>query len=217
MHIPDGVLDPELSIAGYIVSLSYAFFAFKRLRPLWGDLERMGVLSSLASAIFVAQMINWPLPIGISIHFLGSGLSGIILGPYYGFMSMLIVILVQTFIFHDGGISSLGFNIFNMCVVGVLAGYAIYRGLSGGGGCSKNRVFLAGFVAGWASTALAGLLCGLEIGLSKYIGMRLYESITIMGFWHTMLGFLEGLLTGGILAYLYTRSPQLLGGVLTEG
>ena len=79
-----------------------------------------------ASFIFAAQMLNFPVAGGTSGHFMGGLLAAILLGPNAGLIVMKAVILIQCFLFQDGGITALGANIFNMGVIPTFFGFYIY-------------------------------------------------------------------------------------------
>ena len=75
------------------------------------------------------------------------------------------VLIVQCFMFADGGITTLGANIFNMGIIGGVVGWMIYAGLArlrkGLFGC-----IFAAVVAAWASTVLASISCAGELAAS---------------------------------------------------
>jgi len=203
MHIPDGFLDPIICIVTYLVMISYGVYAYVRIRDSL-SIETISRMTVLASGIFVAQMIAWPIPGGTSLHFLGGGLAGILLGPYMGFFAMFLVLLVQCIVFHDGGITTLGANVLNMAIVGVLVGYWVYQAVTkiikG-----RNGALIGGFLAGLFSLGLAGTVAGLEIGLSTLFVYPISLTVPVMAGYHFALGVVEGLITALVVAYLYSR------------
>jgi cobalt/nickel transport system permease protein len=162
------------------------------------------VVGMVAAAIFAAQMLNWPIPGGTSAHFVGGSLAGIILGPYAGCIAMTSVLLIQTLVFADGGITALGANIWNMGVVNVFAGYYIYRLLS------RRGIFLSSAVAGWAGITLAAIFAGIEIGISSSFQYSLMVTVPVMGVWHALLGIVEGFITAGVVSYIASSRPDIL-------
>jgi cobalt/nickel transport system permease protein len=207
LHIPDGFLDPVWVVATYAVTVVYAVLAFKRALRVWSP-EVAVAVSVLAAAIFVAQMLNWPLPGGTSLHFVGGGLAGVLLGPWLGFVVMFLVVVVQALVFHDGGITTLGANVLNMAVIDVVVAYTVYRlvfGLLGGG---RRGRLVASFMAGWLGVVAAGVACGIEIGASPYFPYGLAITVPIMAGWHAALGVVEGLATAMVIDYLAVRAPS---------
>jgi cobalt/nickel transport system permease protein len=205
MHIPDGYLDPSIATITYLLSIAYLAYSLHRCK-LSSESEKLSAITVFAATIFVAQMINWPIPGGTSLHFLGGALVGIVLGPWVGSVTIFLVLLVQCLIFHDGGITALGANTLNMAIVAVVSGYLIYRS-------TRRRMggMLASFVAGWISVALAGLVCGVELGLSSNFIYNIYVTVPVMGGWHLALGLIEGLITSMVVRYLEARSPHYVG------
>lgn len=204
MHIPDGFLDPATSAATYLLALGYGIAAVRNAKLEGGEYKHL--VPVLAAGIFAAQMLNWPLPGGTSLHFVGGALAGILLGPWLGFLAMTLVLLVQTLVFHDGGITTLGANLLNMAIVAVLAGYLVYRIFP-----ARYKV-LGAFAAGWLSLTLAGLACGVTLGLSSQFLYGLSVTVPVMAGWHAVLGIIEGVITAAVYSYLKQRAPTLIRG-----
>lgn len=83
-------------------------------------------MGTICALIFALQMLNFTIPGGTSGHLLGGALAAIVLGPHAGAIVIAVVLIVQAFIFMDGGVVALGANIFNMAIVGVYVSYLIY-------------------------------------------------------------------------------------------
>src|SRR5689334_13939463 len=113
MHIPDGFLSPPVWGTFDAVSGCCVLFA---IRQVGRRLEEKAIplLGVLSAFVFAAQLINLPVAGGTSAHFLGAALVGILLGPWAGLTIMTVVLLVQCFLFQDGGVAALGANIFDM-------------------------------------------------------------------------------------------------------
>ncbi len=209
MHIPDGFLDPVVIILTYVLLVIYGVFAFKRIKRTLNT-ENTPLVSVLSASIFAAQMLNWPIPGGTSLHFVGGALAGVMLGPWLGFLTMFIVLIVQCLVFHDGGITALGANSLNMAIIDVLVGYAIYR-LTVKTFKSKDPPrMLAAFLGGWLGITIAGIACGLEIGYSQAFPYGVSITVPIMAGWHAVLGIIEGTITALTVAYLRKRAPHII-------
>ncbi|ABM80114.1 energy-coupling factor ABC transporter permease [Hyperthermus butylicus] len=209
MHIPDGFLDPFWIAGTYAATLAYAVYAWRRIRGLFTR-EQVVAMSVLAAGIFVAQMLNWPLPGGTSLHFVGGALAGILFGPWLGFYVMALVLAVQTLVFHDGGITTLGANILNMGIVAVLAGYYVYKAIARSLDGTRRARFIGAFLGGWLGIVLAGLAAGVEIGLSPSFPYGVEISVPVMVTWHAALGVIEGLITALVVDYLYQRHSPIV-------
>lgn len=216
MHIPDGFLDISMIGVTYILLLGYGGLSLKKIGGLLSS-DRASLISVLAAAIFVAQMLNWPLPGGTSLHFVGGALAGILLGPWLGFITMFLVIFIQCLIFHDGGITALGANALNMAIIDVLAGYIIYYSFFRLFGPKNYVRVIAAFLGGWLGIVLAGLACGLEIGYSPLFPYGIEITVPIMVGWHAVLGVIEGVITGLIILYIAQRSPFLISTETGDG
>jgi len=203
MHIPDGFLDPLTAGVTYVLTILYGAYALYGSK--WKkNPDKLNLAAVLAAGIFAVQMLNWPIPGGTSLHFVGGALAGILLGPWVGFVSMFLVLLVQCLVFHDGGITALGANVLNMAIVDVLVGYALYK-------VFPQRFKVVGaFLGGWLGITLAGLLCGVELGVSSQLPYGLSVTVPIMGLWHAVLGVIEGFITAGVVAYISKKAPYLL-------
>lgn len=216
MHIPDGFLDPLWCAATYALTLAYFAYAYRRVKSLYDPSASIPLVTVLSAAIFVAQMLNWPLPGGTSLHFVGSALSSIVLGPYLASFAMLLVLAVQTLVFHDGGITTLGANVLNMGIVAVWTGYGVFKLASAAlKSISERRSKLVGaFVSGWLSIVVAGVAAGLEIGLSPSFPYGVLISVPVMASWHAALGIVEGAITALTVEYLSSKHPEAF---LAEG
>ena len=194
MHIPDGFLDLSLAALFYVLSVAVLAYSFKKaeINP-----ASLGVVSA---AIFAAQMLNWPIPGGTSAHFVGGALAGILLGPYAGCIAMSLVLIIQTLLFGDGGITALGANLWNMAVVNVFVGYYAYAILR------RYSERLASFVAGWLGITLAATMAGVEIGISSAFRYGVVEASAVMFAWHGVLGIIEGIITAAIVSYVSSRA-----------
>ena len=104
-------------------------------------------------------MINFPIGGGTSGHLLGGVLAALILGPFEALLVMSAVLIVQAFMFGDGGVLALGVNIFNMGIIGALGGYGIFR-------IFRKWFLTSAFVAAWLSVILAATAASLETGIS---------------------------------------------------
>lgn len=205
MHIPDGYLSLPTALTSMITTFTIISLAIHKVyRGKSLTHERISLLTALSAGIFVAQMIAWPIPGGTSLHLVGGALAGIVLGPWLGMISMALVLLVQCLLFHDGGITALGANILCMGITAVLSGYTAFKLL-------KPLVgeFIASVIGGWLSITLAGMMCGVLLSISWGSPLPTY----IMAMWHSVLGVLEGLITGSVITYLNVKAPHILGGL----
>jgi len=211
MHIPDGFLDVVTATVTYIITVGYGITAWRKFKASLTP-ERISLLAVLSAAIFAAQMLNWPLPGGTSLHFVGGALAGILLGPLLGFISLTLVVGIQCIVFHDGGITTLGANLLNMAIIDVLVGYAIFKLVTRSMRNTRSSRLIGAFLGGWLGIVLAGLACGLEIGLSPSFGFYVNVTVPVMVGWHALLGIIEGIITALVVDYVYVRLPTVIQG-----
>uniref|UniRef100_A0A7J2TK49 Nickel transporter n=1 Tax=Archaeoglobus fulgidus TaxID=2234 RepID=A0A7J2TK49_ARCFL len=200
MHIPDGYLDLNLAVAFFVLSISVLGYCMLKLRN-----EKLTALFGVvAGAIFVAQMLDWPIPGGTSAHYVGGALAAILLGPYAGAIAMTIVLTIQAIVFGDGGITAWGANVWNMAIANVFVSYYVYRALK------KFGIHIASFFAGWIGITVAAILVGIEIGLSTSFAYGLAITVPVMGIWHAVLGIIEGIITASVVGYIAMRRAEVL-------
>lgn len=203
MHIPDGFLDLWICALMYVISAVVIGYSAVKLK---GTLEskQVPLIGVVAAGIFAAQMLNWPIPGGTSAHLVGGAIAGILLGPYAGCLSMASVLTIQCLVFGDGGITALGANIFNMGIVDVFVGYAVFKALR------NFNQDVATFLAGWLGIWLAAVACGIEIGVSSIFKYKIETTVPIMGIWHGILGIVEGIITMLVIRYIALRQPDII-------
>jgi cobalt/nickel transport system permease protein len=161
-----------------------------------------------AAFIFAAQMINFPVAGGTSGHLLGGALAAILLGPWAGMLVLTSVLTVQALLFQDGGLLALGANILNMAVIGVLVGWAVYRGLGRVLRKGRSETAISSFAAAWTSVVVAALVAAVELAISGVF--RADVALTAMGSVHALIGLGEGLITAAVLSFLGVTRPDLL-------
>lgn len=206
MHIPDGFLSNQVAVSLNVVSGASVLYAARQVKVDVSG-RAVPIMGMLAAFVFVAQMLNFPVLGGTSGHLIGGSLLAILLGPMAGSLTMTTVVIAQALFLQDGGLVALGANVFNISAVTCFSGYAVFRLLNGGTGSGK-RLLVAGFFAGWASLMASSACCALEMGLSGAIPLRLGLA-TMLGY-HAAVGIVEGMLTAGVLSFLFKVRPDLL-------
>lgn len=107
MHMADALLAPTVAATMYVASGVAAGTSIVNLRkeeakysePLKVKLPAMAVMSAL---VFAGQMINYTIPgTGSSGHLCGGMLLSSILGPFAGFLSMIVILTIQCLFFAD--------------------------------------------------------------------------------------------------------------------
>lgn len=206
MHIPDGVLETKTWLASWAGSAGMLAYAARHVRRGVED-GRLVLMSVLAALLFALQMLNFPVAGGTSGHFAGGAVAAIVLGPWPAVLVMSTVLVIQAFVFADGGVAALGANIWNLGVVAPFVGWWVFAAFARLGRGRASRVTGA-FVAAWLATVAAALAAGIEIWASGRAPFALVMGS--MGFWHALIGIGEGAVTAGLVGYLLAVRPDLL-------
>lgn len=205
MHIPDGFLNLPVGLSTAVLSaggLSYAIWRTGRALPK----ARAPMLGLSAAFIFAAQMVNFPVIHGTSGHLIGASLAAVLLGPSAAVVALSCVLVLQCFMFSDGGVTALGANLLNMGIIAVMTAYATYRAvlvLTGG----RYRPAAAA-LGGWVSTVVACLACAGQVALSGKVEARLIVPTMLLS--HVLIGIGEALITGMVVGSLEKARPALL-------
>ncbi|MBI2412777.1 MAG: cobalt transporter CbiM [Deltaproteobacteria bacterium] len=222
MHIPDGYLSPKTCAVFFAGMLPVWYFASKRVESEL-KLKNLPLLALGAAFTFVIMMFNIPIPGGSSGHMVGSVVVAIALGPWAGVIALSLALILQAFLFGDGGVLAIGANSFNMAFVMSFAGYWSYRAASFGSP-GRARKTAAAAIAGYAAVNLAALAVGIELGIQPsiaagadgrplYAPYPLYISIPAMMVPHALfLGPVEAIGTALVVSYM----EKTMGGELAR-
>lgn len=212
MHIPDGFIGIGASAAAGAGAAGGFAFAVHRAKKYLTD--RLVPLAALVAAfVFAAQMVNYPVLPGVSGHLIGGVLAAVLVGPSVGFMVLAIVLIVQAFLFADGGLSAIGLNILNMGGVAAVGGYFIYRTMFRFTSRSHRSVAVSAGIAAFLSVPLAAAAFGVEFALAGTASSISVGSIlaALVGV-HVVIGVGEGLLTFLVVGAVTRSRPDLVYG-----
>jgi len=198
-----------LALAGVLVALA-AVRARKTLDP-----ERLPLMGVMGAFVFAGQMINFTLPLmpGTSGHLGGGVLLAIVLGPAAGIVTMAGILIVQCLLFQDGGLLALGCNIINMGVVPCMLGWGLYRLIlgRGGAGTAPWRQYAAAWAACVVGVTAGAALVPVEAAVSGVLLVSPLHFFGVMVGVHLIIGFIEGLITFAVVAYLRQVRPAAVG------
>src|SRR3954447_2932445 len=206
MHIPDGFLDARTAVGAAAISATGLGVALRQAR-LTLPPRRVPLMGLAAAFVFAAQMLNFPVAGGTSGHLVGATLAGVLLGPGPGVIVITTVLIVQSLLFADGGILSLGANVFNMAIVGAAGGYFIYRALRIVFVGARGRLLAASFAA-WCSAVVAAVACAGELATSGIARWSIVFPAMLNV--HMVIGVGEAIITALVLASVAQTRPDLL-------
>jgi len=211
MHVPDGFLDAPTSVTTAVVAVAGVALALRGARKELDD--RTAPMAGLvATFVFATQMLNFPVGAGTSGHLLGGALAAILVGPWTGLLCVSVVLIVQSLLFADGGITALGTNITLMAIVGVVVGWLVFRGL---------QAMLPKKVGLVAPLAAVGALVSVPSAALAFVGLYavggtapipLETLVTAMLGWHTLIGIGEAVITGLVVGSVLSVRPDLVYG-----
>jgi len=207
MHIPDGFLEPEVLIPLGLVSAAGIAISLRKLSGNAPSAGKAPLVGLAAAFVFAAQMVNFPVASAVSGHLLGATFLAILFGPWMTLLIMSAVLILQAFLFQDGGLIALGANIFNLAIVANFSACLIYRAIAGknriDGGPSEfgMRETAAAFFAAWISTLLAAVAVAFELYPSGMAGLP--TLLVLLGSSHLLIGLAEAMITVVILKALY--------------
>ncbi len=206
MHIPDGFVDLKTAVTSSVFSISGFIFSVMKVKQYFRA-KVIVIMGVFAALIFAAQMLNFTILGGTSGHLLGGALAAIVLGPFAGSIIITVVLVIQAFIFGDGGIFALGANGFNMAIIGVFGAYFFYwliKKIS-----NKKIVFYSAVAfSSWISVVLASFFAAIELGISGIytFGLTLQSMVYI----HMLIGLGEAAITTFIIFFIDRIRPELI-------
>jgi len=206
VHIPDGMLSTPVAVASGVTSAGFVGYAVAWTKKNLSE-HRTVLMSVMSALVFALQMLNFPIAPGISGHFSGGAAVAILLGPWPAVIVMTTVLLVQAFLFADGGIVALGANVLNLAVVGPLTGYLTWRALVAWRSGERGRS-IAAFSSAWVAVVAAACAVALEVWLSGRA--PLVPALIALAGWHAVVGVGEGLITAGLVAFVAGVRPDVV-------
>ncbi len=208
MHIADGLLPPNICIAGYGITGGMTWYSLRQINKQKNPREHMIKASLLAAAFFVISSIHIPLPPS-SIHLVLNGLMGVLLG-YYAFCAILIGLFLQAVMWNHGGLSTLGVNGALLGIPALLAYYIFQISYRLRQPIWKQVwAFLAG-AGGFGITAIAFTLLVITT-ISADIDAQMEQK----AIYASMVGYsiqmgIEGIFTTMLVSFLQRVKPELL-------
>ena len=211
MHVPDGFLDAQTSLATAVVAGPVVVASIVGARRELDD--RAAPLAGLVAVfVFSAQMLNFPVGAGTSGHLVGAVLAAVLVGPATATLCLTVVLAVQALLFADGGISAMGTNVLLMGVVAVWVGWGVFRLLLAVLPRRLSSVPLAAGVGAFVSVPAAALAFVGLYAVGGTAPIPLDTLATAMGAWHVLIGLGEALITLLAVSSILAARPDLVHG-----
>ena len=217
MHMADALLAPTVAAVMYVASGTAAGVSVHKLRKD-DETQKLPVMAVTAALVFAGQMINYTIPgTGSSGHMCGGMMLSALLGPYAGFLSMIVILAIQCLFFADGGLLALGANVWNMAFYGCFVGYfLIWRPIvrsklfGEGKGGQRGRIILASILGCIITLQLGAFSVVLETQFSGITELPFKAFVALMQPIHLAIGLIEGLITSAVLLFVNEARPELL-------
>jgi cobalamin biosynthesis protein CbiM len=211
MHIPDGFIDPKTSAAfaaASVAGVAYALNGAKRQLS-----EKSAPLAGLTAVyVFAVQMLNFPVAAGTSGHLLGGALAAVLVGPFAASLAITVVLIIQGFLFADGGLSAMGLNIFNIAILGVWVGYGVFVIIRKVLPKTKSSVAISAAIAGFISVPTAALGFVFQYAIGATATFSVSTVLAAMVGTHILIGIGEAIITFlTVSAVLASRGDLVFG------
>jgi cobalt/nickel transport system permease protein len=208
MHIPNEMLQGAvcpLTAGVSLVGVTAAAVAAARSEHK----PAVARFASVAALIFAGQMVNFPILSGTSGHLLGAALAAALLGPSFAVLAMTLVLAVQTLVFGDGGLLTLGANGLNMALLGVAAGWLPHALFNRRTDLQAPQRALLTAAGGFLSVMVAALAVSLELAASGAVPFARAAGALLGS--HAWIGLGEGLLSAALCLALAPRTEKSAG------
>ena len=211
MHIPDGFIDIPTSATFAALSSIGVAAAVKGAKSQLD--EKSAPLAGLTAVfIFAVQMLNFPVAAGTSGHLLGGALAAVLVGPWAATLALTVVLIMQGFLFADGGLTAIGLNVFNMGIIGVWSGYIIFLLLKKLLPKKKSSIPIAAAIGGALSVPAAAVGFTIQYALGATATFSVATVLSAMVGTHILIGIGEAIITGlTVSAVLASRSDLVYG------
>jgi cobalt/nickel transport system permease protein len=209
MHVPDGFMNVTMSAATGVISFGTLWAYIRSAKDLIAD-KFIALTGMMSALIFVLQMINFPIAAGTSGHLLGGALAVIVLGPRLGLICLSVVVIIQSLLFADGGLSALGVNVLNMAIVTSATSWFIVKYWIKFIGKNKTSIVSVSVLAGILSVVFSSIAFTIQYAIGGTISIPVGTVLLAMVTTHFIIGFGEGIITALIITLLIRVRPDLI-------
>ena len=198
-----------MSAATGIISFGTLWAYIRSAKDLIAD-KFIALTGMMSALIFVLQMINFPIAAGTSGHLLGGALAVIVLGPRLGLICLSVVVIIQSLLFADGGLSALGVNVLNMAIVTSATSWFVVKYWIKFIGKNKTSIVSVSVLAGILSVVFSSIAFTIQYAIGGTISIPVGTVFLAMVTTHFIIGFGEGIITALIVTLLIRVRPDLI-------
>lgn len=212
MHLAEGILPLKWAAVWYAVAVPFVAKGINDVKKKAAKIPGFKpLLGLMAAAVFIISCMPVPVPTaGTCSHPCGTGISAILLGPVMSILITSVALFIQALFLAHGGITTWGADVVSMGIAGSFAAFFTFKILRR----FKVSLFMSGFAAGlladWATYTMTSFELASALHGTKGL-LQLFITI-LVAFIPTQLplGILEGFLTGGMIAFVAKRRPDIL-------
>lgn len=210
MHMADALLSPAVGGAMWGVAAAATAYCSAKVRQSLDD-RKVPLMGVLAAFVFAAQMINFTIPgTGSSGHLGGGLLLAILLGPPAAFLAIASVLTVQALFFADGGLLALGCNIINLGLFPCFIAYPLIYKKIVGSQPTRARLLTGSLIAAIVGLQMGAFAVVTETTLSGVSELPFSSFVLLMQPIHLAIGIVEGLVTAGVISFIWQARPEIL-------
>jgi cobalt/nickel transport system permease protein len=211
MHMSDALVSATVGTTMAAVSAGAIGYSIKKINRTELNDNKIPMMGVMGAFVFAAQMINFTIPVtGSSGHIGGGILLAALLGPYPAFLTLTSVLIIQALFFADGGVLALGCNIFNMAFLSCLVAYPlIYRPILRRS-ITPKRITFASVLASVIGLQLGAFFVVIETTVSGITELPFTAFLALMQPIHLAIGIIEGVVTAGVLGFVYRVRKEVI-------
>ena len=203
MRIPDGFIPWTQCIIYYIILITAVYFSIKLAKKHLSE-ERAGHVMLFVAGILIMLSINIPLPFGTTAHIIGGCLVAIVFGtPVVATLVFAMALLIQAFVFGNGGLTVLGVDVLNMGIIGGIVGLYTFNSLT-----NKVGKYQAIGLAAWFASVVSVIAATVELAIAGTLSIELGLYSMVLSY--LFIGIIEAALTVAIIMALEKYTPDLL-------
>ncbi len=203
MRIPDGFIPWTQCIIYYIILIAAVYFSIKLAKKHLSE-ERAGHVMLFVAGILIILSINIPLPFGTTAHIVGGCLVAIVFGtPVVATLVFAMALLIQAFVFGNGGLTVLGVDVLNMGIIGGIVGLYTFNSLT-----NKVGKYQAIGLAAWFASVVSAIAATVELAIAGTLSIELGLYSMVLSY--LFIGIIEAALTVAIIMALEKYTPDLL-------
>lgn len=211
MHVPDGFLDAPTSVATGAIAVAAVGISLAKARHELDD-KTAPMAGLVAAFIFAVQMLNFPVGAGTSGHLMGGALAAVLVGPWTAMLCLSVVLVVQSLLFADGGITALGTNITLMGLSTVAVGWLSFKLLQAVLPKRLSLVPVQAGIAAFISVPVAAAVFVLLYAVGGTADISFDALMTTMLGVHALIGLGEGAITFLAVGAIIAVRPDLVYG-----